>query len=188
VLVAIISIAGASWFYKKRYDNGLLMGAGTAATILFQIQSDDTVSHALIIAVGLAYAAFHVTYCKRIITSFSYGEGYMAVTIIIAATTGVSLLQVPALATAWNKSSGVSNVGFFTLIHIITVFLSSVLVKCARQVSLTAAEEDIENDLPLYHANNRSSEMNSGDIERMGRRRQYAASSRSRAGRGGQEE
>lgn len=178
-LVVVCTIGGAWWLHKHRYNNGLLLGAGAAGAILLQIKSDERVSLTLVIAVGAAYATFHATYCKRITASLRYGEGFVALTIIMAGITAIFLLQIPVLATAWNNSDGASIAAFVITLHLLAMFLGSVGVKTTRR--FFKSRESLGDALPVFQLRHDNVATTSRENEFLVQRPQFATSSRSRS-------
>lgn len=146
--ITIIAISSALFVAFRLHESRIFGSLVIVAAIFVQIQSDIRSSWILKATACLAYLILHAAYCARRIAALCYGEGYAALTIIVAGTMAILLSYVPALAVIIDKCSGMVTVGFLLAIHVATVFLTSAGIKVWRR--FLRIHNNGEHQLPLH--------------------------------------
>lgn len=132
----ILAIVIAQCLYQHKNDTGLIASAGASGGIFALIRTDRTTSQLLLISVGLSYIAFHMAYCSIVARSLAQGDGFMAVTIVVALTILAIVCQSPSLTHLWLENNEVSSLWAIFPLHMGTVFFSAVIVR-KLQVGIT---------------------------------------------------
>ncbi|KAF3045896.1 hypothetical protein E8E12_005411 [Didymella heteroderae] len=125
LVIATFSATAISRLYRDGNDTGLMAGAGAAGGVFTLVQTDSTTTMPLLISLVLVYLSFHVVYCKVVCRQIAHGEGFVAVTIIIA----LSLLVVLARSPILIERSGMSSLWTFFPLQMLSMHFCSLALR-----------------------------------------------------------
>lgn len=134
--------------YRSRNDSTICLSTGAVGYVFIMIRADTGTSQPLLIATGLTYLAFHATYCKCVATNLSRGDGFLAITVVIATVLLAISAQFLSLTHLLVESSGFVGIWPFFPLHLITVFFASLMIR--RTHDYIQSARGPEYILPLF--------------------------------------
>lgn len=135
--------------YKKRYVNGLLLGAAFSGGVYASVESNPSSSTPLLVAVLIGYLVFHITYCYTVIITLRLGELFVTFTAMIAMFFLTTLSLVSELPVLWKDSTGLAGIWSCFPLHLIVFFLGALAVKHVRNYIRYDGESTTARLLPM---------------------------------------
>lgn len=143
--------------YKKRYVNGLLIGAGLTGIIYASVEGSSNSPPPLLITIIMGYFLLHITYCYTVITTLRVGELFVTVASFLAALMLLLLSLTTELAGAWHGATGLAGIWSFFPSQLVLFFLSALIVKQWRSYTGRDREPNLVPLLPMHHVSNATS-------------------------------